>query len=156
MKDFTRDFARGMLLAVPVVAVAAIGVREFLALKETSRDLETQRLEAVGARDAAEKKLAEMQRVAQRALDARLREAAQAAESQGAAEERLRHLIDFLKQEVASSEAASKDVPARNGNVPAHRLAQLLDEISRLNSEIEALREDRDRWKRAAEQRAAE
>jgi hypothetical protein len=86
MKSFARDFARGLLLAFPVIAIAGLGVREYLSLKADSRDLELRRLEAVAAREVAEKRLADMQHVAQRGLEARLREASQAAESQGAAE----------------------------------------------------------------------
>ncbi|MGI8602154.1 MAG: hypothetical protein ACR2OZ_04045 [Verrucomicrobiales bacterium] len=149
MKHFARDFVRGLALALPVVVAAGMCVREFLKLKEASAEIDTQRIEALAARDAAENKLAQMQHNSQGALEARLKEAGLAAQSQGAAEERLQRLIDFLQKEVATSEAAIKDLETKRGG--KQRVSQLLAEISRLNREIEDLREDRDRWKRASE-----
>jgi len=154
MKHTAGDFVRGLALALPVVALAGLGVREIVILRHRARALEAGRLEAIVARESAEKRLAEMQAYASTAIEERMREAAQAAESHGAAEERLTHLVDFLKKEVASSEAAINELKNRNGhppNSPPQRSAQLLKEISRLNTEIEKLREERDTWKQAAQ-----
>ena len=156
MKHTASDFVRGLALALPVVALAGLGVREILVLRHKARELEAARLEALTASESAEKRLAEIETHSAAAIEARLREASQASESHGAAEERLTHLVNFLKNEVASSEAALSDLKIRagqKGTAPPQRLAQLLKEISRLNMEIEKLREERDRWKEAAQQR---
>ena len=97
-----------------------------------------------------------VQRLGDDALAGRLRRAADAAESQGAADERLTRVIDFLKHEVTTVESTIRDLqsqPAPRPTPPADRMSQLLREISRLNSDLETLREDRDRWKKAAEAR---
>jgi hypothetical protein len=149
MSHFWKDLGRGLLYAVPVVAVAGLGAREVIRLRALNHESEARRLTAERALARAEERLAAVHRVDDQTLAARLRAAADAAETQGAAEERLTRVVEFLKQEVATAETTIEAL--RRGGAPpeagpaaaptdAAGTAALLREISRLNGEIEALR----------------
>jgi chromosome segregation ATPase len=156
MIQFAKDFGRGVLFALPVMAVMALGAREMLRLREDSRRVDARRLEAERRAETAEQMLASQLRRSDEALADRLRGAADAAESQGAAEERLTQVIDFLKSEVSSAETTIRGLQQEPGTRPApaaDRVSQLLKEISRLNSEIEALHAERDHWRKQAQPR---
>jgi chromosome segregation ATPase len=151
MTQFAKDFGRGLLLAVPLLAFAALGAREVLRLREETRRLEAARADAEQRATVAEQRLASQLRRVDEAFAARLRNAADAAESQGAAEERLTQVIEFLKSEVSTAESTIRGLQGRPGTgaaTGADRTSQLLSEISRLNGEIEDLRAERDRLKR--------
>jgi hypothetical protein len=154
MIQFAKDFGRGVAFAIPVLAVVALGAREVLSLRDDTRQLEARRLEAERRAETAEHKLYSQLHSSDEALAARLRSAADAAESQGAAEERLTRVIDFLKKEVSAAETTIRGLQGQPGTsvIPSvDRVGQLLNEISRLNAELETLRADRDHWKRKAE-----
>ena len=153
MTQFAKDFGRGVVFALPVLAVVALGAREVLRLRDETRQLDARRLEADRRAETAEQKLASHLHRNDESLAGRLRGAADALESQGAAEERLTRVIDFLKTEVSTAETTIRGLQGERGapTAPAvDRLSQLLKEISRLNTELEALRADRDRWKEQA------
>lgn len=156
MTQFAKDFGRGLAFAMPVLAVVALGAREVLRLRDDTRQLEVRRLEAEHKAETAERALASPLRHSDEALAARLPAAADAAESQGAAEERLTRVIDFLKKEVSTADRTIRSLQGQPGamTTPAvDRVSQLLKEISRLNTELETLRADRDHWKNQAERR---
>ncbi len=151
MRKFAREFAYGLMLAVPVLAGAALAAREVLQLRQKVEELETARLEALRQRDAAVEKLAAFQRNSDRALADRLRAAADAADSEGEAQQRLAHVIDFLKKEISTAEATidglKKSPTAPAAGAPP-RTAELLREITRLNQEIEGLRGELEQLKK--------
>ena len=141
---------RGLLYAVPVLGVAGLGVREVLRLRGELDASEAGRLAAERALARAEERLAAVHRVDDQALAARLRAAADAAEAQGAADERLTRVVDFLKQEVATAESTIEALKqgaggeaGRSAGPSEKSTAELVREISRLNAEIEALRSGR-------------
>ena len=156
MRNFTREFGLGLLLALPVLAAAGLGIREVLTLRHENRQLEAQRLEAVGAAERTEDQLEAVHRLADQTRSARMRAVADASESQGLADEKLTRVIDFLKNEVSTAETTIRGLKGQRSHTtaaePSERVAALLREVSRLNAEIETLREDRDRWKKAAGQ----
>jgi hypothetical protein len=153
MTHFWKDFGRGLLYAVPVLAVAGLGAREVIRLRAANHELEAQRLAAERALARVEEQLAARNRMDDQSLATRLRAAAEAAETQGAAEERLTRVVEFLKQEVSTAEttiealrrgekAPGTSAPATASGADA-TTASLLREIARLNAEIEALRSRR-------------
>ena len=153
MTHFWKDFGRGLLYAVPVLAVAGLGAREVIRLRAVNHELEARRLAAERALARVEEQLAARNRLDDQSLATRLRAAAEAAETQGAAEERLTRVVEFLKQEVATAETTiealrrGETVSAAGGPGTASgadsTTASLLREIARLNAEIEALRSSR-------------
>jgi hypothetical protein len=156
MTQFAKDFGRGIVFALPVLALLALGAREILRLRQQVREIEAHRIAADRRAEAAGEVLASQLRRADEELAARLRDAADAAESQGAAEERLTRVIEFLKSEVSTAESTIRGLQDRpGGKAPAgaDRVRQLLAEIGRLNTELEEVRAERDRLKRAAARR---
>lgn len=159
MKQTLGDFARGLLYGLPILAAAGLGAREILLLRAENDRLEAAMKTEVRARLAAEEKVVAAQRQLDHALAERWRAADATASAQGATEERLTQIIDFLKKEVQSAEASiqalrgqpggqAQDPPtAPSDATPAPprsaEMTQLLSEISRLNAEIEALRQAR-------------
>jgi hypothetical protein len=153
MTHFWKDFGRGLLYAVPVLAVAGLGAREVIRLRAANHELEARRLAAERALARVEEQLAARNRLDDQSLATRLRAAAEAAETQGAAEERLTRVVEFLKQEVATAETTIEALrrgetgSASGGPGTASgadsTTASLLREIGRLNAEIEALRSNR-------------
>lgn len=149
MNHFWKDLGRGLLYAVPVLAVAGLGAREVIRLRASLHESEAQRLAAERALVRAEERLATVHRQDDLTLAARLRGAADAAEAQGAAEERLTRVVEFLKQEVTTAESTiealrrGEGVPTPEAGAtvpPGASTADLIREISRLNAEIETLR----------------
>lgn len=147
MNHFFRDFGRGLLYAIPVLVVAGLGVAEVVRLRSSVHEAEARRLAAERALARVEAQLAARFEEDDRALAARLMAAADAAEAQGAAEDRLSRVIDFLKQEVATAESTIKALRQGQTGVTPNATgaagdghAELVKEISRLNAEIEALR----------------
>jgi hypothetical protein len=148
MNHFWKDLGRGLLYALPVLAVAGLGAREVLRLRGSLHESEARRLAAERALARVEEQLAAVHRQDDQSLAARLRAAADAAEAQGAAEERLTRVVDFLKQEVATAESTIEALrrgggaPSPEGGTapPGATAAELVREISRLNAEIESLR----------------
>ncbi|MFN0130014.1 MAG: hypothetical protein ACKV19_25395 [Verrucomicrobiales bacterium] len=147
MKHFLKDFGRGLLYAIPVLVVAGLAVAEIVRLRGSVHEAEARRLAAERALARVEAQLAARFQEDDRALTARLKAAADAAETQGVAEDRLSRVIDFLKQEVATAESTIKALrQGATGSSPnatgtdndGHE--ELVREISRLNAEIEALR----------------
>ncbi len=138
------DFFRGLIMAVPVLAAAALGVREVLHLREENRVLEARLLQAERQLEAERGRIAAIQAATDRLVQEKLRVSAMAADAQGAAEDRLQKIIAFLKSEASASEQALND--ARNGRLPikapptTDRVPELLKEIGRLNAEIERLK----------------
>ena len=132
-------------MAVPVLAAAALGVREVLRLRQENSVLEARLLQAARQAEADRGRIAAIQSATDRLVQDKLRVSAMAADAQGAAEERLQKIIAFLKSEASASEQALNDV--RNGRLPAKapasadRVPELLREIGRLNAEIERLRQ---------------
>lgn len=153
MSHFLKDLGRGLLYAVPVLVVAGLGAAEVIRLRAVNQESEARRLAAERALARAEAQLAARHRLDDRDLAGRLRAAADAAEAQGEADDRLTRVVDFLKQEVATAESTiealrrgSAGSPAPGVAVPAGGSAtttDLIREISRLNAEIEALRAGR-------------
>lgn len=152
MKQTLGDFARGLLYGLPILAAAALGAREILLLRAENARLEAAMQTEVRARLAAEEKIAGAQRQLDSALAARFQATQDITSAQGATEERLNQVIDFLKKEVQSAEAAiqalrgqaSGPSPTPDAASAPARQAEttgLLSEISRLNAEIEALRQ---------------
>ena len=105
MSHFWKDLGRGLLYAVPVMLVAGLGAREVVRLRTANQELEARRLQAERALARAEERLSAGHRRDDQSLAARLRAAADAAENQGAAEERLSRVVEFLKQEVSTAES---------------------------------------------------
>lgn len=148
MNHFWKDLGRGLLYAVPVLAVAGLGAREVIRLRGALHEADARRLAAERALARAEERLAIVHRQDDQSLAARLRAAADAAEAQGATEERLTRVVDFLKQEVATAESTIEALrrgegePGREGGgaPPGATTAELVREISRLNAEIESLK----------------
>lgn len=149
MNHFWKDLGRGLLYAIPVLAVAALGAREVIRLRASFHESEAQRLAAERALARAEEQLATALRQDDLAWEVRRRAVADAAEAQGATEERLNRVVEFLKQEVTSAESTiealrrGEGVPqpeVGRGSPPASTTADLIREISRLNAEIEILR----------------
>jgi hypothetical protein len=129
--------------------LAGLGGRELVRLRTANQELDARRLNAERALARAEERLSAGHRRDDQSLAARLRAAADAAETQGAAEERLTRVVEFLKQEVSTAETTIEALrrgggsPAADESAPrseAQSTAELLREISRLNGEIEALR----------------
>lgn len=152
MSHIWKDLGRGLLYAVPVLAVAGLGAREVIRLRASNHESEARRLAAERALVRAEERLAAGHRQDDQTLAVRLRAAADAAETQGAAEERLTRVVEFLKQEMATAETTIEALrradgpPAAGPSAPISDgagTAELLREISRLNAEIEALRSAR-------------
>jgi hypothetical protein len=149
MNHFWKDLGRGLLYAVPVLAVAGLGAREVVRLRGALHESEARRLAAERALARAEEQLATVHRQDDLALAARLRGAADAAEAQGATEERLTRVVEFLKQEVTTAESTIEALRRGEGAVgpeaggtapPGATTTDLIREISRLNAEIETLR----------------
>lgn len=148
MNHFWKDLGRGLLYAIPVLGVAALGATEIIRLRGSLHEAEAKRLSAERALARTEARLADRYRDDDHALASRLRAAADAAETQGAAEDRLSRVIDFLKDEVTAAESTIEALRRHNGNqetgtagaTPNASTAELVKEISRLNAEIEALR----------------
>jgi hypothetical protein len=149
MRHFWKDLGRGLLYAVPVLAVAGLGAREVMRLRAANHESEARRLASERALARAEERLAAVYRLDDQALAARLRAAADAAETQGAAEERLTRVVEFLKNEVTTAETTIESLrraPSAGGsgevgpNAADEGTAALVREISRLNAEIESLR----------------
>lgn len=155
MSYFLKDLGRGLLYAVPVLVVAGLGAAEVIRLRTAHQESEARRLAAERALARAEAQLASRHRLDDRDLAGRLRAAADAAEAQGAADERLTRVVDFLKQEVATAESTIESLRRGGGAPPAPgaavaaedatttTTAELLREVSRLNAEIDALRAGR-------------
>lgn len=152
MKQTLGDFARGLLYGLPILAAAALGAREILLLRAENDRLEAAMKTEIRARLAAEEKISAAHRQMDHALAARFQATQDITSAQGATEERLNQVIDFLKKEVQSAEAAIQALrgqatspsPAPDAVSAPPRQAEtteLLSEISRLNAEIEALRQ---------------
>lgn len=147
MNHFLKDFGRGLLYAIPVLGVAGLAVAEIVRLRGAVHEADARRLAAERALSRVEAQLAARYQDDDRAWAARLKAAADAAEAQGMAEDRLSRVIDFLKQEVATAESTIEALrqggtgtsPKATGTVDEGH-AELVREISRLNAEIEALR----------------
>lgn len=147
MSHLWKDLGRGLLYAVPVLGVAGLGASEVMRLRAANHESEARRLAAERALARAEDRLAAVHRLDDQALATRLRAAADAAEEQGAAEERLNRVVEFLKNEVNTAESTILELRGAPGSPPAQApgaagggTAALVREISRLNAEIESLR----------------
>jgi len=148
MNHFWHDLGRGLLYAVPVVAVAGLGVHEVIRLHGALHEAEARQLTAERALARLEERVADGSRN-DHVLTARWRAAAEAAGTQGDqgdTDDRLTHVVEFLKQEVAAAETTIEALRrGQNGQAtsppgPQATTAELVREISRLNAEIESLR----------------
>lgn len=135
MRRLAGDIARSLLLALPVLALLGWGIHRHRQLSWENALLRAERDQRPAVAPPAP--------VPQATTPPAAATAANTAP-----------LIHFLKQEVQSAEKALEGLQReRATSTAAHeqRVAELLAEISRLNEEIEQLRQERDQWRRAAQ-----
>jgi hypothetical protein len=149
MQAIWKDLGRGMLYALPVMAVAGLGAHEVIRLQVALDQSEARWRTAERARIHAEAQWAVVLRQNEEAVEARRRAEAEAAAAHRATEERLTRVVEFLKAEVTTAEstiealrqgAGGAGAEAGGARSPGASGTALLREISRLNAEIEALR----------------
>ncbi len=154
-RRFAVDFGRGLLLAAPVLGLAALAFTQVARVRSARNEAEAKLLGAQRRVDELEQNLRSLQKSANRTVEERLKAAAAKGESREAAEERQNQVITFLKQELASKEKALEALntgPGAKGG-SAETVSRMVAEIARQNVEIEQLRQERDALKKKVESR---